>query len=385
MSKSVKRRCPACKKIKKFRSDNVTCGCQGAHPRLHEPAGGDIVEISLQKLRDKREGKDREIKSLLQTVAVLESENRALLGLADNPPKVFEIGPRMSASKSESAACMVWSDWHIEERVRPEQVGRRNEYTLKTADERFLNLLHGGLSWYRIENQKTAIKQIVLALLGDFITGSIHSDLSEANQLPPAEAIHKAHGMILSGIKFMLANTPRDVSFTVPCASGNHGRMTKEQRIATEAGNSLEYFMYQQLRDHFQDEKRITFVVQPGYHSYVNFFDSFDVRFHHGHEIKYHGGVGGITVSVNRAIAQWNKARPVNLDVFGHHHQRADGGNFVSNGSLIGYNAFAVSIKASFEPPSQTFFLINREYAAKTMVAPIFVDKPRAIEMKVAA
>jgi hypothetical protein len=192
--------------------------------------------------------------------------------------------------------------------------------------------------------------------------------------------------MILSGIKFMLENTPRDVSFTIPCHSGNHARMTKEQRIATEAGNSLEFFMYRQLQDRFQDEKRISFIVEPGYHSYLRFFDSaFEARFHHGHQIKYNGGAGGICASANRAIAQWNRARAVNLDVFGHHHTRFDGGNFIANGSLIGYNAYAVSIKAGFEPPSQTFFLINREYAAKTMVAPIFVECPQAVETKLAA
>lgn len=40
---------------------------------------------------------------------------------------------------------------------------------------------------------------------------------------------------------------------------------------------------------------------------------------------------------------------------------------------MIGYNPYAVSIKASFEKPNQTFFLINKRHCAKTMVAPIFV------------
>ena len=289
--------------------------------------------------------------------------------------QIIDIAPKVASGKSESAAVFVWSDWHIEERVYPEQVSNKNEYSLAIADRRFLNLLHGGMAWYKIESQKTSIKTIILALLGDFITGSIHEDLAEGNQLAPADAIHKAYSMIVSGIQYMLENTPKDVTFVIPCHSGNHGRMTKEQRIATESGNSLEYFMYLMLRDYFDDEKRIRFVVQPGYHSYVRFFEgAFETRFHHGHQINYQGGVGGITIPVNKAISQWNKARFVNLDVFGHFHTRFDGGNFIANGAMIGYNAYAVSIKASFEKPSQTFFLINREYGEKTVVAPIFVD-----------
>jgi hypothetical protein len=173
----------------------------------------------------------------------------------------------------------------------------------------------------------------------------------------------------------MLQNTPADVEFVIVCHSGNHGRMTKKQRIATEAGNSLEQYMYYSIRDFFKAEKRVKFIIATGYHSFVRFFEGrYEIRFHHGHMINYQGGVGGITIPVNKAIAQWNKAHPVNLDVFGHFHTRFDGGNFIANGSLIGYNAYAVSIKASYEKPSQTFFLVNKEFEEKTMVAPIFVE-----------
>jgi len=151
--------------------------------------------------------------------------------------------------------------------------------------------------------------------------------------------------------------------------------MTKEQRISTESGNSLEYFMYLMLQDYFEKEKRVKFVVQAGYHSYVSFFEgAYETRFHHGHQINYQGGVGGITVPVNKAIAQWNKTKWADLDVFGHFHTKFDGGNFISNGSMIGLSPYGVSIKASYELPSQQLFLVNREYGQKTAVMPIFLD-----------
>ena len=384
--KAIKHKCEGCGKNKIFRADQKYCSkdcnlssfsakvkkvVQPVQPLSQESQ----VEIELQKVRDKKEGKDEQIKILQERVTELEAENAVFTNLEDAAPQIIDIAPKVASGKSESAAVFVWSDWHIEERVYPEQVSNKNEYSLAIADRRFLNLLHGGMAWYKIESQKTSIKTIILALLGDFITGSIHEDLAEGNQLAPADAIHKAYSMIVSGIQYMLENTPKDVSFVIPCHSGNHGRMTKEQRIATESGNSLEYFMYLMLRDYFDDEKRIRFVVQPGYNSYVRFFEgAFETRFHHGHQINYQGGVGGITIPVNKAISQWNKARFVNLDVFGHFHTRFDGGNFIANGAMIGYNAYAVSIKASFEKPSQTFFLINREYGEKTVVAPIFVE-----------
>jgi hypothetical protein len=49
------------------------------------------------------------------------------------------------------------------------------------------------------------------------------------------------------------------------------------------------------------------------------------------------------------------------LDVFGHHHTQVQGQRWVSNGSLIGYGPYSIKIKAPFEPPRQTYFLLDEE------------------------
>ena len=98
--------------------------------------------------------------------------------------------------------------------------------------------------------------------------------------------------------------------------------------------------------------------IATGYHNYLE-VDGRIVRFHHGDDLKYQGGVGGLTIPVEKAISQWNKAIPAYLDIFGHWHTSMAGRNFMSNGSLIGHNAYAIAIKAGYEPPSQTFFLMD--------------------------
>ncbi len=371
------RKCSACGGTSKFRNDYLTC-CKGVAAKKVESeplSAAQKVDLELQKLRHKKENTSATINVLQERVLHLENEREAILKLAEPTPQTITLSGKAATGKSESAAVAVWSDWHIEEEVRKEAVGGKNEFNLEVGTQRFQNLLHGTVAWFNIESQKTTIKSLTLAILGDFISGSIHEDLAESNLLPPVEAIYRAQGMLISGIEHILANTPKDVELIVVCHSGNHGRMTKKQRIATEAGNSLETYMYYTIRDLFADEPRVKFIIAAGYHSFVKYFGgSYEVRYHHGHQINYQGGIGGITIPVNKAIAQWNKAHPVNLDVFGHFHTKFDGGNFVANGSLIGYNSYAVSIKASYEKPSQTFFLINKEFAEKTMVAPIFVE-----------
>jgi hypothetical protein len=131
--------------------------------------------------------------------------------------------------------------------------------------------------------------------------------------------------------------------------------------------------MYHAMANYFKDEPRVTMLIPEGAHSYVNVY-GYVIRFLHGHDVKYGGGVGGLTIPLNKSIAQWDKAKKANLTCLGHFHQRFDGGNFLVNGSLIGYNAFALSIKASAEEPAQAFALIDKK-RGKTLVCPILLDE----------
>lgn len=334
----------------------------------------DKVEIALQSLRDKREGKNKQIEELKDRVVTLEREIATLVNYQEQTPQASEILPKTSNGVSESAAVAVWTDWHNEEEVRPEQVRGKNEFNLHIFDRRVSQLVHGTLSWLNIERQKTTIKTLVVALLGDYFTNNIHEDCALSCLLQPMDAAYNAQNHIIGGVDYILEHTPEDLELLLVCHSGNHARTTKHQLIANELGNSLETYMYYTLRDHYKGNPRVKFQIATGYHSTTTVFDRFVVRWHHGHQIKYNGGVGGLTIPANKAIAQWNKAGWADLDVFGHFHQFFDGGNFLANGSLIGYNPYAVAIKGSYEKPCQAFFLINKRWMAKTMVAPIFLE-----------
>ena len=309
----------------------------------------------------------------VKKIAALENEKAVILNLKDRTPQLTAIDPQKPSGDSESVAFMIMSDWHSEEEVLPGQVGGLNTHNLSIGARRAENAWRGCQRFYDIFKRDTHIGTIVLGLLGDFITNSIHEDGAESNLLAPSDAIYRVQNLLLSGIRFLLDNTTADL--LIVCHSGNHGRTTKEQRIATETGNSLEQYLYYNMRDQLANEPRVKFQIAEGYHSYVRLFDNkYVVRFHHGHGMNYGGGIGGIMIPVQKAINQWNKGVRADLDVFGHFHTRLDGGNFVANGSLIGYNAYALRIKADFERPSQTFFLVNKKYRSKGVVTPIFVD-----------
>jgi hypothetical protein len=337
------------------------------------------VKIDLEKENTKREGTKKKYTEALNRIQTLEEEREVLFGLKNHTPQILDIPPRLSHGTSESVAVGVFSDWHIEETVEKDDVSGMNEFNLVIGDARVTKAWQGFYRLYDILSRDTHIKDVIVALLGDFISNSIHEDLAETNGLLPTDAMYKAQNLIVSGLKFLLKNLPKDVKISVVCHSGNHGRMTVKQRGQSEAGNSLERFMYFNIRDFFRDEPRVSFQIANGYHTYTRLFEQdrpYVIRWHHGHAVKYQGGVGGIYVPVNKAINEWNKTiRDVDLDVFGHYHQYIDAGNFVCNGSIIGYNDFAVRNKFPYEPPRQAFFLINKKYRSKTMATPIFVSE----------
>jgi hypothetical protein len=327
------------------------------------------LELDRKAMESRRLAKfsEEKYKQLLEENGRLQQEQNAILQIRKTPQE-FTIRPK-DRSHSEATAFMVASDWHIEELVRAETVSGLNSYTLDIAKERAIHFFQNGMKLVQMCGRDVTIKTVVIPLLGDFISGTIHEELAENNQLMPADAAWTVQGWIISGINFILNNSNYEV--IVPCSSGNHGRMTKKIHHSTEQGNSLENYMYHNLSLHFRDNKRVKFLIAEGYHIYMDVY-GLQIRLHHGHSIKYGGGVGGIYIPVNKSIAQWNKGRRADLDVFGHFHQQRDGGNFLCNGSLIGYNSFALSIKADYEKPRQSFFLVDRD-RGKTIVAPIIV------------
>jgi len=354
------------------RSDCPTC--QKIWLKEHGSIGDQIAE-DIADIRESAEMQvlKRKYQKLLRNNVALQRQVQAALEIKDyvlRPGlKIKPIRPLHSQHISEATAFMLMGDWHYEEPVDPETVNGLNESSIATKDRQIYYLFKNGLKVLQKEQRDVKIHELVLALLGDFISNDIHDELMQANEILPVEACKIVTMKLIEGIEFLLEHS--DCNLTIICHSGNHGRTTKELRHSTEVGNSLESLIYFALDLYFRDNPKVKFIIAAGYHSYLPVYDKV-IRFHHGHDIRYQGGVGGIYIPVNKAINQWNKGRKADLDVMGHWHQFRDGGNFIVNGSLLGYSAYALAIKADFELPRQGFFLWDK-INGKTVVMPILL------------
>jgi hypothetical protein len=330
-------------------------------------------DIAFTKIKDRLSETSRRYESTLEQLQKSEATIEHLLALQESSDvKPTPLVKSNSKTVGNATAVMVASDWHVEEKVDPSTVNGLNEYNLTVAEQRASEFFRKGLFLTNLVRNGIKIDRLVLALLGDLISGYIHEELQEDNYLSPTEATLFVQDLLCAGIDFLLKEG-NFKEIIVPCCWGNHGRTTQKKRHATSYKNSYEWMMYKTLEKTYRNNKKVKFIVQNSYHVYLPIYPNYTIRFHHGDNIRYGGGVGGITIPVNKAIAQWNKSENAYLDVFGHFHQQMmDCGAFVSNGSLIGWNAFAISIKAAYEDPKQSFFVIDKE-KGKICDWPIFV------------
>lgn len=378
MKPSSSRTCAGCGKS--LYSDNISGRCKDC--LYGQPvASSTPVDPNEQVVHDRERNKQQsafndlqaKYKAALDTIERQNTELDWVRQIREGVPSTFEVRPAESTGTSEAIPVIVASDWHSEEIVTAAQTSGLNTHNLEINQRRVERFFSASLNLIKNHlNPGVHIHTVVLALLGDFITGQIHeAENAENNALMPVPAILRVQDMMEKGINFYLNNSP--YTFIIPCKVGNHSRNTRRVRSASEAAHSYETLLYTYLAAVFRNEPRVQFVMDDGYHTYLKLYDK-TVRFHHGHALLYQGGIGGLFIPAYKAISQWDKAIRADLDVFGHFHQTKDGGKFLCNGSGIGYNAFAMRIKADYEPPQQTLFMIDKK-RGRTCTWPILLEK----------
>jgi len=335
-----------------------------AAPPPAPPVADDLR--SRRAEHDRREAAARAERAL-ERVEQLEAELVAVTaGLSAPLPRLEPA--RLRDGKRRATAVALLSDVHFEERVERSDV-IPNEYGPAIADRRLARFF-AGTAWLAQHAPAFDIGELVLWLGGDMISGQIHDENVETSELPPAVASLQVAGRITSGIRQLLADLP-GVTLTVPCSLGNHARTTKTVRAATGYGHSWEWLIYSMIAKDLAGEPRVRVHLAPEELCYVETLD-FTLAFHHGHRIKWQGGIGGVTVPAIKAAHRWDAWRAADYYCFGHYHQRIDLGQIAFNGSVIGPNAYALGLGCTPEPAQQSFFLLD-ERRGKTLASPVWV------------
>ena len=286
----------------------------------------------------------------------------------------FTISPQYKR-RDEAIAISAISDVHTEEPVKKSVVSSLNEYNLNICEERVTRYFKRLL--YMINKARRAgnhIDTLVLAFLGDFITGYIHEELEEMNELTPLEASLFIQELLIKGVK-LLSEDGKLKKIIIPCVPGNHGRTTKRKRYSTGYKNSYEWLMYNNIKrlfDAISGYNNVEFIIPESEFVYLNLFGYIN-KFSHGDHFNYQGGIGGLEVPLKKWLLRENAVIKTDMSWIAHWHQYIVLNKVRVNGSLIGYNSYARAFGFEPEPPKMQFQLLDKRRGF-TMNNPIILE-----------
>lgn len=331
--------------------------------------------LAATRLRDANAILTQRVAELEREIAEQQHLLDAIAHLEANPLDPFEISATETTSRlHEATAVLVLSDLHLEETVDPAEVNGLNEFDLEIAAER-MDRLAIGLVWLlEMCRSQYTIRELFLPCLGDVTTNYLRPEDIHGNGLAPFEGLVFAEQQLVRFVQTVLARAPWIERVFMPIVPGNHDRLafTKSTPFRKRIGMSSAPVLAHGIAREMRDEPRFRVELATSEHHYTMIY-SHRIRGMHGDRFNYQGGVGGIFIPARRHIAQLNKAIPAALTLFGHWHTSKSDDLWVSNGSLIGPNAYSIAKGLDPEPPAQTFLLLDRD-RGKRIVTPVQVS-----------
>ena len=273
---------------------------------------------------------------------------------------VYDIVRDSVTTKSETVSISLLSDIHIEETVDSDSVLGLNEYNPTIAQKRLDNYFINLVRLVSHHQTHYNIKKHIIGLLGDVIGGFIHEELRQTNAMTPLAAISFAKSCLMSGFKYLQENLDVE-SIDIVCVVGNHGRNTDKMQFANMTDTSYEYFLYQDLAElcRLNGYDKINFIIPQSGFAIINLFGKAYMFTHGNLGFSYKGGVGGLIVPFLRYFGKVAPVLKIERIFFGHYHTTIDIAEGVGNGSVKGYDSYAMSKGLAFEKPKQSLVLLN--------------------------
>jgi len=317
------------------------------------------------------------IKQLERANITTEEVRREILGLSDLAPRPPEwcLKIKRESGGGEGVPQILISDVHFGEVVRPDQVNNCNEYNIDVARQRLARLTERVVYLAKYLNPpKKPFPGIVAGFAGDMISGDIHDELKETNEIPLMPALLELFDLLVAMLNCWADEFGR---VFVPWVIGNHARNTQRIRYKDSVYSNFDWLLGSLLERHFRGDKRFQFMVPNSLDAYYSVY-GIRYRMTHGHTLGTFGGDGLIgflgpvlrgDFKVRRQAS--SQGEPYDILAMGHFHEYCplqDRGVLV-NGSVIGYGEFAQGRRFAVDPPKQAFWFTHPEHG-------VIVSKP---------
>lgn len=246
-----------------------------------------------------------------------------------------------------------YSDLHAAEVVSFEAMNGLNEYNWEIMDQRHKRLAQAIRSFKR--NRPYPIDDLYIWGLGDMVTGDIHDELRETNEMIISEAATKLGYYMAEFVATELV--PLYKRIQIDAVVGNHGRVTKKPEFKSATKN-WDWIAYQIMKLRLAEFPQVTINLPTSFETVVRIYDWNTLLFHGDGVPTNMPGVpwGGITRRTKEQSATY-AAMGIHLDHFacGHYHEAnvTAQKRILMNGSLKGPDEYGLKRYGGGQPACQ--------------------------------
>jgi hypothetical protein len=262
----------------------------------------------------------------------------------EQPDWTFKVPERGTGKATPEVPVSIFSDPHIGEVVQKREVNGMNEYNMAEAEkriERYFSKLIELPTQFHTGNYPG----IVVNYGGDIVSGGLHDELRKTDEDDVIPCVLKARDWIVEGFRRLADHYGR---VYVPGVAGNHGRLTHRPEFKKYYKKNWDYLIFQLLKAHFQDDKRITFDFRPTNDVYYRVFNE-RYLLAHGDMLGVKGGdgiIGSVGPVMRGGVKQQGQSsamgRPFDKLLIGHWHQRLWLPRAIVNNAIKGFDEYAM-------------------------------------------
>jgi len=309
--------------------------------------------------------------------AQLKTAERELIAAEDLRSVVFKLAsspvdpPRWTTKvdkgkRQQELPVLFTSDFQWGEVIQYDEVDGLNAYNIDIAKQRYRLLIDKTIDLCFNHTAHPNYPGIVYLRGGDSISGSIHEELADTDELKPNPCIKSLAEEEIAGIRKLADAFGKVHVISVP---GNHGRQTKKPRAKLYADTNADDLLSWFVEMHFSatGDKRVTFYTPRSGDAY---FQLGRLRFllTHGDRIGSRGGMGfiGPAATILRGVYKTRQQyhqinKHIDYVLVGHFHVPMLLPHCLVNGSLSGFSEYAKLLRVEPEPASQWLFHVHPE------------------------
>ena len=257
---------------------------------------------------------------------------------------------------------LLLGDLHFGEVVSAEETGGISSFNLDIAKRRFEYTIEKAIAIAKEKQRGFHYEKLNVFLLGDLISGLIHDELKENDEVAVVQQMLFAIEIISAGILRLCQEFPEvEVSSVV----GNHGRVKEKYYFKGKANNNFDFLVAKMLERLTANQSNLKWNVPESFWYVHSVYDN-KFFLSHGDFVKSWAGIPWYGLS--RAYLKWRVlAADYGIDfdhlVIGHFHNpniftMVRGSMFV-NGSLKGGDEYSTGAISAACDPVQLMFGVN--------------------------